>query len=175
MMELAAGICRIRTIRYASAQRITFVESPILFVPLECTLSLGPVEDLPPRQELQWGLWYVIDFSYAHRSSILLFYFYKKVSSASCNSDWLTIACASDNGRALQTGNTVCQDRLCGDVFSSVAGQAQTTVISNSRPFRVTVHFDGFEANVPTSVQNVQAQFNNRGFCLSYIQQPCTA
>ncbi len=98
-----------------------------------------------------------------------------QVGATSCNSDWLTIPCASDNGRAIQSGNTVCQDRLCGDAFSSIVQTANNIVVSNVRPFRVTVHFDGFEANVPTSVTNVQAQFNNRGFCLSYIQQPCTS
>lgn len=104
-------------------------------------------------------------------------YVSQKVGATSCNSDWLTIACASDNGRAIQSGGTVCQDRLCGDIFASIATTTGNsgTVISNSRPFRITVHFDGFEAIVPTSVTSVQAQFNNRGFCFSYIQQPCTA
>lgn len=103
-----------------------------------------------------------------------------QVGSTSCNSDWLTIPCASDNGRSIQSGGSVCQDRLCGDAFGSVAlAQSSGTVVSQVRPFRVGVHFDGFEALVPTSFAAgqaaVAAQFNNRGFCLSYVQQPCTA
>ena len=97
------------------------------------------------------------------------------VGASSCNSDWLTIPCASDNGKTIQSGNTVCQDRLCGDAFASVVSQSSGTVVSTVRPFRIAVRFDAFEANVPTSVNGVQAQFNNRGFCLNYIQQPCTA
>jgi len=74
----------------------------------------------------------------------------------------------------------ILQDRLCGDAFGSVAlAQSSGTVVSQVRPFRVGVHFDGFEALVPTSFAAgqaaVAAQFNNRGFCLSYVQQPCTA
>ncbi|XP_032778287.2 uncharacterized protein LOC116917041 [Daphnia magna] len=97
------------------------------------------------------------------------------VGATTCNTDWLTIPCASDNGRAIQRGNTVCQDRLCGDAFASVVQATSGTVITSVRPFQVTVHFDAFEAIVPTSLTNVQGQFNNRGFCLSYIQQPCTS
>jgi len=97
------------------------------------------------------------------------------VGSSSCNSDWLTIPCASDNGKAIQSKNTVCQDRLCGDAFASSVTQNSETVISSVRPFRIAVRFDEFETTVPTSVTNVQAQYNNRGFCLNYIQQPCIA
>jgi len=135
----------------------------------------GPSGGSPTTAGTPVGALVSLRFFSLKRKDIQNVLHFVQVGATSCNSDWLTIPCSSDNGRAIQSGNTVCQDRLCGDAFSSIVSTTSGTVISASRPFRVAVHFDGFEANVPTSVTNVQAQFNNRGFCLSYIQQPCTS
>ena len=92
----------------------------------------------------------------------------------------MPIKAAAKNRLDFKIKKKILQDRLCGDAFGSVAlAQSSGTVVSQVRPFRVGVHFDGFEALVPTSFAAgqaaVAAQFNNRGFCLSYVQQPCTA
>jgi hypothetical protein len=52
------------------------------------------------------------------------------VGASSCQFDWITIPCATNNGRTLQTGGTVCQDRICGDTFNSEASQTQSPVFS---------------------------------------------
>ncbi|CAG7731390.1 unnamed protein product [Allacma fusca] len=86
--------------------------------------------------------------------------------SSNCVTDWVTIPCATNTGRILQMNGAVCQDRLCGDIFNSEGGGAsnQVPVYSYAKPFRITYHTDSNETN----------DSGNRGFCLNYIQQPCT-
>lgn len=52
------------------------------------------------------------------------------VGANSCSTDWITIPCATNTGRTTQAGGTVCQDRICGDVFNSEAGQNPSSVYS---------------------------------------------
>ncbi|XP_021929766.1 uncharacterized protein LOC110834666 [Zootermopsis nevadensis] len=80
----------------------------------------------------------------------------------SCNTDWLIIPCATNVGR---TGLPACIDRICGGTFNTEISTTPATVISTVKPFRLTVHTNNVEA--PNDV-------GNRGFCLNYVQQPCT-
>lgn len=91
-----------------------------------------------------------------------------------CTNDWLTIPCATNtNDPTAQNGTpVVCVDRICGQVFNSVQTGANTPnvpVYSYSKPFHIYVHTDSVEAssNPPESL--------NRGFCLNFVQQPCTS
>lgn len=52
-----------------------------------------------------------------------------------------------------------------GGAFNAEVSSVDRTVSSNIRPFRLVFHTDSVEA--PNDV-------DNRGFCLDYIQQPCT-
>ncbi|PNF30477.1 hypothetical protein B7P43_G12146, partial [Cryptotermes secundus] len=80
----------------------------------------------------------------------------------SCNEDWLIIPCTTNTGR---TELTTCVDRICGGTFNTEISTTPATVISTVKPFRLTVHTNNVEA--PSDV-------GNRGFCLNYVQQPCT-
>nr|CAG4652326.1 EOG090X0J5E [Triops cancriformis] len=55
------------------------------------------------------------------------------------------------------------EENFCGIAYSVCNGGGSI------RPFQISVNFDNNENST------VPAQVNNRGFCLSYIQQPCTA
>merc|ERR1711868_129595 len=65
------------------------------------------------------------------------------------------------------------QYRICGQVFNSVSttnfGVGNRPVYSYAKPFNVYVHTDSAEAssNPPETL--------NRGFCLNFVQQPCTS
>ncbi|KAK9496784.1 hypothetical protein O3M35_012977 [Rhynocoris fuscipes] len=82
----------------------------------------------------------------------------------SCNADWIIIPCAMNQGRPPSTPPT-CVDRICGGTFSSEVSTTPATVFSTVKPFRIIVHTDNVEA--PNDM-------GNRGFCLNYVQQPCT-
>jgi len=91
-----------------------------------------------------------------------------------CSTDWLTIPCATNTNDPFAQNGTpvVCVDRLCGMVFNSAqtsAGSANVPVYSFSKPFSIYVHTDSLEgsSSPPESL--------NRGFCLNYVQQPCTS
>jgi len=94
-----------------------------------------------------------------------------------CNKDWLTIPCATNtnSGSNAQSGSpAVCVDRICGQVFDSVTNPFNPTlearpVYSYSKPFNIYVHTDSTEGSgsPPESL--------NRGFCLNFVQQPCTS
>ncbi|XP_049785117.1 uncharacterized protein LOC126187848 [Schistocerca cancellata] len=89
-----------------------------------------------------------------------------RVASAgpyACTTDWLNIPCAVNAGRRYPAQ---CVDRICGGTFSAEVGQQTAFVYSRTRPFRLAFHTDSSEA--PNDV-------GNRGFCLNYIQQPCSA
>jgi hypothetical protein len=58
-----------------------------------------------------------------------------------------------------------CEDKICGGTFNAEVSSSDRTVSSNIRPFRLAFHTDSTEA--PNDV-------DNRGFCLDYVQQPCT-
>lgn len=81
----------------------------------------------------------------------------------SCPNDWLLIGCArvADILPVSQT----CEDRVCGGTFNAVISNIERTVVSNIRPFRL--HFHTNSAEAPND-------FDNVGFCLDYVQQPCT-
>ncbi|XP_014219686.1 uncharacterized protein LOC106647697 [Copidosoma floridanum] len=81
-----------------------------------------------------------------------------------CQSDWLMIPCAANAGR-LQTNQIPCVDRFCGGAFNAEASVNSTSIISTVKPFRLYFHSDGTEA---------PNDYGNRGFCLNYVQQPCT-
>nr|XP_018903764.1 PREDICTED: uncharacterized protein LOC109034848 [Bemisia tabaci] len=83
----------------------------------------------------------------------------------SCNMDWLVIPCTSNTGR-ISTSQTTCVDRLCGGTLSAEISTIASTIYSNVRPFRISYHTNNVES--PTDM-------GNRGFCLNYIQQPCTS
>lgn len=53
-----------------------------------------------------------------------------------------------------------------GGTFNAEFSQQERTVMSNIRPFRLYFHTDSTEA--PNDL-------DNRGFCLDYVQQPCTS
>lgn len=52
-----------------------------------------------------------------------------------------------------------------GGTFNAEVSNVERTVSSFIRPFRLAFHTDSVEA--PNDV-------DNRGFCLDYVQQPCT-
>lgn len=81
-----------------------------------------------------------------------------------CQTDWLMIPCAMSLGRMPNTPFT-CIDRICGGSFNTDSVMNSSTVVSTVKPFRLVFHTDGIEA--PNDV-------GNRGFCLNYVQQPCT-
>lgn len=104
-----------------------------------------------------------------------------------CSADWLLIPCAKMADRV--TMLMTCEDRLCGGALSAELGTTARTIISklfnpfkyssikhgfltrnkivlgSVRPFRLAFHSDAVEA--PNDL-------DNRGFCLEYVQQPCT-
>ncbi|KAH8307175.1 hypothetical protein KR044_006424 [Drosophila immigrans] len=84
-------------------------------------------------------------------------------TGAGCISDWLLIGCIRSADRIPPLPG--CEDRVCGGTFSAEAGMLAKTVQSSVRPFRLYFHTDGVEA--PNDI-------DNRGFCLDYVQQPCT-
>ncbi|XP_023341394.1 uncharacterized protein LOC111711301 [Eurytemora carolleeae] len=92
----------------------------------------------------------------------------------SCLTDWITIPCATNtNDPTTQSGSpVVCVDRICGMVFNSVTTpntSPNVPVYSFSKPFNVFVHTDSLEGS------SAPAESLNRGFCLNYVQQPCTS
>jgi len=98
----------------------------------------------------------------------------------SCTTDWLAIPCAttSTDGSAVQFPGTTpgtCVDRICGEVFCSVTDHPKPekpcSVYSFTRPFTLRVHFDTDENGDGEGEEGT----NNRGFCLNYVQQPCTS
>ncbi|CAK9834419.1 hypothetical protein ANTRET_LOCUS10951 [Anthophora retusa] len=87
------------------------------------------------------------------------------MTGAACQTDWLSIPCASNAGR-LPTAIMTCVDRICGGTFNADNQNLNaSSVISTVKPFRLMFHTDSIEA--PNDL-------GNRGFCLNYIQQPCT-
>ncbi|KAF0303663.1 hypothetical protein FJT64_024384 [Amphibalanus amphitrite] len=94
-------------------------------------------------------------------------------AGAACDKDWLIIPCATDNVNQplteMSDGN-VCVDRLCGDRFHTLAGtNTSDAVYSFMKPFRLYYHTDAQEGSSETP------DSGNTGFCLNYVQQPCTA
>ena len=81
-----------------------------------------------------------------------------------CDSDWLIIPCASNVG-TIRDGPYPCVDRICGGTFNSEVSLTPATLLSTVKPFRLIYHTDGAEYPDDAS---------NHGFCLNYIQQPCT-
>ncbi|KAG6444635.1 hypothetical protein O3G_MSEX003479 [Manduca sexta] len=81
-----------------------------------------------------------------------------------CANDWLLVPCAANVGR-IQPAQALCTDRICGGTFSADLSMQSTTVLSTVKPFRLWFHTDNVEAPV---------DIDNRGFCLNYVQQPCT-
>ncbi|KYM94988.1 hypothetical protein ALC62_14583 [Cyphomyrmex costatus] len=87
------------------------------------------------------------------------------MTGTTCMTDWLSIPCATNLNRLPSTPMT-CVDRLCGGAFNSEASSLNSsTIISTIKPFRLIFHTDSIEG--PNDV-------GNRGFCLNYVQQPCT-
>ncbi|KDR14260.1 hypothetical protein L798_10568 [Zootermopsis nevadensis] len=80
----------------------------------------------------------------------------------SCNEDWLIIPCATNVGR---TELLACVDRICGGTLNTEISTTAATVFSTVKPFRLTVHTNNIEA---------PSDAGNRGFCLNYVQQPCS-
>ncbi|XP_043486352.1 uncharacterized protein LOC122513896 isoform X2 [Polistes fuscatus] len=87
------------------------------------------------------------------------------MTGAACQTDYLMIPCAINAGRTPSMSIT-CVDRLCGGTFNAESQNLNSSsVISTVKPFRLIFHTDAIEA--PNDV-------GNRGFCLNYVQQPCT-
>jgi len=96
-----------------------------------------------------------------------------------CTTDWISIPCATtstDGGVKQFPGKNpgTCVDRICGEVFCSVTDHPNAntpcSVYSYTRPFTVRVHFDTDETGDGEDDEGK----DNRGFCLNYVQQPCT-
>lgn len=81
----------------------------------------------------------------------------------SCQADWLMIPCAKVADR--MPVPTACEDKICGGTFNAEISSIERTISSNIRPFRLAFHTDSVEAPLDT---------DNKGFCLTYVQQPCT-
>ncbi|XP_037079095.1 uncharacterized protein LOC119100086 [Pollicipes pollicipes] len=95
------------------------------------------------------------------------------VTGDSCDRDWLFVPCLTDNVNqplTIMSDGNVCVDRVCGDRFNSIqaADSDDVSLYSFVKPFRLTYHTDSEEADSTTS------ETDNRGFCLDYVQQPCT-
>ncbi|XP_055840789.1 uncharacterized protein LOC129908368 [Episyrphus balteatus] len=86
-----------------------------------------------------------------------------QVQTNTCPNDWLLIGCIRVADRVPPAN--ACEDRVCGGTFNAEVSPDQKTVQTSVRPFRLYFHTDGIEA--PLDV-------DNRGFCLDYVQQPCT-
>ncbi|GLH14049.1 Uncharacterized protein GBIM_18481 [Gryllus bimaculatus] len=80
----------------------------------------------------------------------------------SCNNDWLGVPCASNVGRR---NTSTCVDRICGGTLNADVSTVPSAIYSTVKPFRLSFHTDALEA---------PADVGNRGFCLNYVQQPCT-
>lgn len=96
------------------------------------------------------------------------------VVGTQCSTDWITIPCATNtNDPTTQSGTpVVCVDRICGEVFNSAttsSGSPSVPVYSFSKPFHIYVHTDSLEGS------SSPAESSNRGFCLNFVQQPCTS
>ncbi|XP_011501685.1 PREDICTED: uncharacterized protein LOC105365268 [Ceratosolen solmsi marchali] len=89
---------------------------------------------------------------------------YTAMTDRSCQNDWLMMPCAGNSGR-LPSSQISCVDRICGGAFNTETSVNSTSIISTVKPFRLVFHTDGTEA---------PNDFGNRGFCLNYVQQPCT-
>ena len=69
--------------------------------------------------------------------------------------------------------NRIFFSRICGQVFNSVTtnnpAAGNVPVYSYAKPFHIYVHTDSVEgsSSPPESL--------NRGFCLNFVQQPCTS
>ncbi|CAD7082808.1 unnamed protein product [Hermetia illucens] len=81
----------------------------------------------------------------------------------SCPNDWLLIGCMRVADRV--PVSTACEDRVCGGTFNAEVSSVSRTVTTTVRPFRLYFHTDGVESPIDV---------DNRGFCLDYVQQPCT-
>ncbi|ERL86760.1 uncharacterized protein LOC109544925 isoform X2 [Dendroctonus ponderosae] len=81
-----------------------------------------------------------------------------------CPNDYLIIPMATNVDRVVQSRSPTV-DRICGGTFSADVTQTPTTVLSTVRPFLLFFHTD--------STENPMDQ-ENKGFCLNYVQQPCT-
>lgn len=110
------------------------------------------------------------------------------MTGAACQTDWLMIPCASNLGR-LPTAMTTCVDRICGGTFNADSQNLNSSSVVSAyflihtkrksyfcfynnnifvgtvKPFRLIFHTDSIEA--PNDI-------GNKGFCLNYVQQPCT-
>nr|XP_012551440.2 uncharacterized protein LOC101744434 [Bombyx mori] len=81
-----------------------------------------------------------------------------------CANDWLLVPCAANVGR-IQPNQALCTDRICGGTFSADLSMQASQVLSTVKPFRLWFHADNVEAPIDV---------DNRGFCLNFVQQPCT-
>ncbi|KAG5869495.1 hypothetical protein JTB14_013568 [Gonioctena quinquepunctata] len=82
-----------------------------------------------------------------------------------CQADYLIIPMASNVGRPA-IGPTITVDRICGGLLAADVTLIPTTVKSSAKPFILYFHTDGVEAPI---------DIDNRGFCINYIQQPCSS
>merc|ERR1712032_950288 len=93
----------------------------------------------------------------------------------SCSTDWITIPCATNTNDPFAQNGTpvVCVDRICGQVFNSVTtnnpAAGNVPVYSYAKPFHIYVHTDSVEGS------SSPPETLNRGFCLNFVQQPCTS
>ena len=121
-------------------------------------------------------LWIIVIFSVQHYIQ--------------CSTDWITIPCATNtNDPTTQSGTpVVCVDRICGQVFNSATTpntSPNVPVFSFSKPFNIYVHTDSLEgSSSPAESSNRWLKYSFqvwilkycfRGFCLNYVQQPCTS
>ncbi|KAB0796698.1 hypothetical protein PPYR_10759 [Photinus pyralis] len=85
--------------------------------------------------------------------------------TSTCQADFIIIPMAQNVGRPAGT-TAITADRFCGGTLSTETNaMLSSTLRSNVKPFRIWFHTDNVES--PTDI-------GNRGFCLDYVQQPCS-
>ncbi|KAK5642457.1 hypothetical protein RI129_008624 [Pyrocoelia pectoralis] len=85
--------------------------------------------------------------------------------TSTCQADFIVIPMTMNVGRPPGT-TAVTADRFCGGTLNTEANaMVSSTIRSNVKPFRLWFHTDNVES--PTDIAN-------KGFCLEYVQQPCS-
>jgi len=77
-------------------------------------------------------------------------------------------------GASKPADNAAIPPKLCGTAFGlvSAAGVAQVTICSQSRPFRISFHSDGYETAAAADATD-ESSGGNKGFKLRYYQLSC--
>ncbi|XP_066147836.1 uncharacterized protein [Euwallacea fornicatus] len=116
------------------------------------------IDDVNPRNQ---------SFTLSGNSNLLVSSMVGSTGTANfCPNDYLIIPKAINVNRVGFGSRPQSVDRICGGVFNAEISQIPATVLSTVRPFMMVFHTDAGEL--------ISQDLNNRGFCLNYVQQPCT-